>query len=453
MRMNAGLGKARKEAGAAMKTGVMGSISGAGRAFLFLQGPHGPFFHQLSRPLALAGARVLKVGFNRGDRAFWKDAETYVAFEQRAEEWPGFLDALLQDQGITDIVLYGDTRPLHAQAIQAARKSGITVHCFEEGYLRPYWATYERNGVNGHSRLATMTIDDMRAQLLERRIDQPEAPARWGDMRHHAFYGALYHAHLLFPSARYRHYRTHRETPVLKEFRLHVRRLAFIPYHAAQSRAAIRRIHRQDFVYHLGLLQLGHDSSIQAHSPIRSMPEFMRQVIEGFAAGAPPHHHLVFKAHPLEDGRFPLRRIARDAARTFGVVGRVHFVRGGKLAGLLNHARSVVTVNSTAAQQALWRGLPVRALGEAVYRKPELVSEQPLDAFFADPMPPDPQAYDIYRHYLLVTSQIVGGFYSARSRARLIRGVVDRVLALADPYDALQRNDDHLQPGARLRVV
>ena len=41
-------------------------------------------------------------------------------------------------------------------------------------------------------------------------------------------------------------------------------------------------------------------------------------------------------------------------------------VRGGKLAQLLNHARSVVTVNSTAAQQALWRGLPTRTFGAAV---------------------------------------------------------------------------------------
>ena len=41
------------------------------RVFLFLQGPHGPFFHALGRMLREAGATVWRVGFNAGDRAFW----------------------------------------------------------------------------------------------------------------------------------------------------------------------------------------------------------------------------------------------------------------------------------------------------------------------------------------------------------------------------------------------
>ncbi|HAV07941.1 MAG TPA: capsule biosynthesis protein CapA, partial [Rhodobacteraceae bacterium] len=79
--------------------------------------------------------------------------------------------------------------------------------------------------------------------------------------------------------------------------------------------------------------------------------------------GAPKHHHLVFKAHPLEDGRAPLaQEIARLSAE-LGVAGRVHFLRGGKLAELLNQARSAVTVNSTAGQQVLWRGIPLKVFG------------------------------------------------------------------------------------------
>ena len=110
-------------------------------------------------------------------------------------------------------------------------------------------------------------------------------------------------------------------------------------------------------------------------------------------------------------------------------------MRGGKLAYLLQAARSAVTVNSTSAHQALWRGLPVRSFGISVYDKPGLVSHQPLDAFFADPMPPDPGAYAIYRQFLLETSQIPGGFYSAKGRAQLFRQVVDRMLSPNAPYD------------------
>lgn len=429
----------------------MGKASGAGKVYLFLQGPHGPFFHQLSRVLKTAGAEVLKVGFNRGDQAFWKDRSSYVPYFGKPEDYADWIDAFLKKRGVTDIVLYGDTRPVNAEAITAARKSGITVHCFEEGYLRPYWVTYERGGVNGNSRLCEMSIEEMCAALANRDLDLPDAPARWGDMRHHAYYGALYHGHILFRNGAYKNYRTHRDVSVLTEFRYHFRRLLSIPLHALQRIGATMRIRRDGYVYHLALLQLSHDASIQHHSTLRSMPEFIRLVIEKFSEGAPQHHHLVIKTHPFEDGRLPLHRITRDTAMEFGVSDRVHFVRGGKLAGLLNFARSVVTVNSTAAQQALWRGLPLKALGNSVYRKPEFVSEQPLDEFFADPWRPDARAYRDYRHYLLETSQIMGGFYSAKGRRRLIRGVIDRLLAAEDPYDSLKT--ENAAPRQQFRVV
>ena len=115
----------------------------------------------------------------------------------------------------------------------------------------------------------------------------------------------------------------------------------------------------------------------------------------------------------------------------------MHFVRGGKLARLLNQARAVVTVNSTSAQQALWRGLPVKAMGRAVFDKPGLVSHQSLADFLAEPEPPNPYTYRRYRDFLLESSQVPGGFYSERSRAHALRIVVDMMLAPEDPYQAL----------------
>lgn len=429
----------------------MVKASGEGRSFLFLQGPHGPFFFQLARMLHASGARIAKVGFNQGDAAFWGEPDSYIAYDEDHAHWPDRLARIFADRGVTDIVLYGDTRPIHATAVALAKARGITVHCFEEGYLRPYWVTYERGGVNGNSRLMDMTVAEMRAELQGRDLDLPDAPARWGDMRQHAFYGALYHFHVLFRNRAYRHWKTHREIPVSREFVLNFHRLLAIPRHAIQRARATRAIKRGGFVYHLALLQLEHDSSFRHHSPFSSMPEFISEVIRGFAAGAPRHHHLVFKSHPLEDDRQPLRRIVFRLARHHGVEDRVHFVRGGKLARLLDDAKSAVTVNSTAAQQALWRGLPVKVFGDCVYDKPEFVSRQPLEEFFADPWKPDTRAYRDYRHYLLETSQIMGGFYSADGRRRLIRTVADMVLSPHDPYELLHEANE--VPRMRLRVV
>ena len=421
-----------------------------GHRFLFLQGPHGPFFQRLGRMLTRAGAEVWRVGFNRGDRAFWT-AAGYIPFKGRPEDWPSTLRLILAERRITDIVLYGDTRPIHAEAVQAARAMGLTVHVFEEGYLRPYWVTYERGGSNGNSRLMQMGLAEMQAALSGLDLDLPDAPAHWGDMAQHMFWGALYHWFVLTGFWDYRNFRPHRALTVGQEFLLYLRRFLLMPLHRVERLAATWRIQTGGFPYHLVLLQLEHDSSFQMHSPFRSMTDFLSVVMEGFARGAPRHHHLVFKAHPLEDGRVPVAAEIARLAALHGVAERVHFVRGGKLARLLNPARTAVTVNSTAAQQVLWRGLPLKIFGAAVYGKPEFVSNQPLAEFFAEPARPDSRAYRAYRHYLLETSQVPGGFYSTRGRRALLRQVVDMMLAPQDPYDAL--TSGKAAPRQQLRLV
>ncbi|MGB8815488.1 MAG: capsule biosynthesis protein CapA [Paracoccaceae bacterium] len=429
----------------------MMQVSGKGRNFLFLQGPHGPYFHRLGRMLQTAGAQVWRVGFNRGDRAFWPTSDTYIPYKAHIDLWPATIRQLIDDKSITDIVLYGDTRPIHAHAIAVAHALGLTVHVFEEGYLRPHWVTYERGGANGHSRLMHLSLAQMQTALAQSDMDLPDAPARWGDMRQHMFYGALYHWFVMTGFWDYRAYRPHRALTVGQEFWLYLKRLWLLPFHGLERLIATFRIKHGGFPYHLVLLQLEHDSSFQMHSPFKTMTEFLSLVIEGFAKGASTHHHLVFKAHPLEDGRVPVAHEIRRLARENGVESRVHFVRGGKLAALLNHARSAVTVNSTAGQQVLWRGLPLKTFGAAVYAKPEFVSTQSLPDFFAQPTRPDSRAYRDYRHYLLETSQVPGGFYSSRGRRALLRQVVDMMLSPEDPYDALTSGS--AAPRQQLRIV
>jgi capsular polysaccharide export protein len=432
------------------KTKAAAEMPPTARRFLFLQGPHGPFFARLGKMLTDAGAQVWRVGFNRGDLAFWPHAGM-IPYRGSHEDWPAACAKLLGAHAITDLVLYGDTRPIHAHAIAAARARGITVHVFEEGYLRPYWITYERGGSNGNSRLMELTVAQMQAAIAPYDIDLPDAPARWGDMRQHVFWGALYHWFVLAGFWDFRNFRPHRSLTVGQEFLLYLRRLALMLPHRWERMLATRAIQRGGFPYHLVLLQLEHDASFQMHSPFKSMAEFLAVVMEGFARGAPAHHHIVFKAHPLEDGRAPLAREIKRLAAHHGVGARVHFVRGGKLAGLLNHARTAVTVNSTAAQQALWRGLPLKCFGAAVFAKPEFVSDLPLAEFFANPPRPDSRAYRDYRHFLLETSQVQGGFYSERGRREVLRQIVDMMLQAADPYDALAMGRP--APRLHLRIV
>jgi len=401
--------------------------------------------------LRLAGAGCWRVGFNAGDAVFWPDRASYIAHTEPPEVWPEAFARIVAERQITDIVLYGDTRPIHAVAVQRAQTLGLTVHVFEEGYLRPYWITYERGGSNGNSPLQQIDGAEIATMLAAEGEAQPEAPARWGDMRQHVFYGALYHFFVLALSRRYRGFRPHRNITVWREFRLHLRRLLSMPVLAAERRIAAARIGWDARPYHLVLLQLEHDASFRDHGPFATMPEFLEAVMAGFRDGAPRHHQLVFKAHPLEDGRVPLRGHIRRLARHYGLAGRVRYVPGGKLARLLDQARSAVTVNSTAAQQALWRGLPVKALGRAIYARPGLVSDRPLVAFFAGPDLPDMAAYRDFRRFLLETSQVPGGFYSAHGRRAALRHVADMMLAAEDPYAALRHKRP--LPRRQLHVV
>ncbi|MGL4310591.1 MAG: capsule biosynthesis protein [Paracoccaceae bacterium] len=411
------------------------------RNFMFLQGPHGPFFDRLARRLERRGARCWRVGFNRGDQFFWSDRAGFIAHTGPQETWLASCSALMDRLRITDLVLYGDTRPIHALATAEARRRGIRVHVFEEGYLRPYWVTYERGGSNGNSAVMTTSLAAMRAALPEDSAELAEAPAHWGDMREHVFYGALYHFFVLALNRRYSGFRPHRALGVAAEFRLYLRKLALLPWHAAERALTTRRIRAGGFPYHLVLLQLDHDASFRDHGPFAGTPDFIEACLAGFAAGALPDDHLVFKAHPLDDGRVSLRREIATRAARHGIGDRVHFLRGGKLAMLLDRARSAVTVNSTAGQQVLWRGLPLLALGRAIYSRPELVNSTGIAEFFAAPNQPETEAYAVFRRYLLETSQLPGGYYSLQSRRRLLPLACVRMLDTDDPYAALIRRN------------
>ena len=421
------------------------------KRFLFLQGPHGPFFHGLATMLRKAGAEVWRIGFNAGDRAFWFRSPGYVAYHGTVDNWPADFADFVAKHRITDIALYGDTRPIHAQAIDAAHSMGLRVHVFEEGYMRPYWVTYERGGSNGHSRLMNLDVAHMQRTLALSDLEVPTPPAHWGDMRQHVLYGALYHWFVMFRNRAYRNFTPHRELPVAAEAMLYTKRLLLMPFISIERSIATLRIRRGGFPYHLVLMQLEHDSSFQAHSPFNRMEEFVSTVMAGFAEGAPRHHHLVFKSHPLENDRSPTRKIIKQLAKEWNVGDRVHYISGGKLAGLLDHARTAVTVNSTAAQQVLWRGIPLKVFGDAVYAKPEFVSDQTLPDFFSAPNRPDSRAYKDYRRFLLETSQVPGGYYSARGRRQLLLQVVDMMLSHRDPYDTLEAGEN--PPRQPLQIV
>src|SRR5919206_4432162 len=94
------------------------------RRTLMLQGPMGSFFERLAATLRSHGQQVWKVNFNAGDEWFFRD-EQAIAFREPMEQWPARVRGLLRELSIDAIVLFGQSRRMHQEAIHEAQALGI----------------------------------------------------------------------------------------------------------------------------------------------------------------------------------------------------------------------------------------------------------------------------------------------------------------------------------------
>ena len=115
-------------------------------------------------------------------------------------------------------------------------------------------------------------------------------------------------------------------------------------------------------------------------------------------------------------------------------------IDGGKLAYLAKHARGAVSINSTACQVSIRRGVPTKVLGRAIYNHRTIVASGSLEEFFSNPQPPDVEAYNLFRRFLLLTVQINGNFYSRAGIELALDPLVEKLFAKIDPTDAFIRH-------------
>src|SRR3546814_13503538 len=66
-------------------------VDAQARTFLFLQGPHGPFFAMLAEALRARGHRALRININGGDKVDWP-GEGATDYRGTFRNWPIFFD-------------------------------------------------------------------------------------------------------------------------------------------------------------------------------------------------------------------------------------------------------------------------------------------------------------------------------------------------------------------------
>lgn len=404
---------------------------GPQRTFLMLQGPPGPFFWDLGRALAAAGAIVLRINLNGGDEHDWPGEA--VCYRGRRANWTLFVDRFLRDRQVTDLVLFGDCRAMHSAAHGIARLRGVRVHVFEEGYIRPDWLTLERDGVNGHSTLERDPV----ALLAMARDCPPQAaggPPIRAAMRRRVRDSWRYFSRMWWGGAslRYPFYRSHRPGSIVCEGLGWVWKYQARHRRAQRVEAALGRISGSR--YFLFPLQLSSDFQIRIHSPFSSMVQAVDYVLGSFALHAPPDTRLVVKAHPLDARWGGWERLLRRRARRLGLAGRLIHVDGGDLRELAQASLGMVVVNSTAATFALADGVPVIALGRAIYDIAGLTHQGALDGFWTRPVAPDREIWAAFRRVLEARCLVRGGLASRSALAELVRNAAMRLLA-SEPLD------------------
>ncbi|CCW16063.1 Capsular polysaccharide export system protein KpsS [Sphingobium indicum BiD32] len=398
------------------------------KTFLFLQGPHGPYFAMLAEALRRRGHGALRININGGDKIDWPDDAT--DYRGTFRNWPLFFDDFIVAHGVTDLILYGDCRPYHASAHSMARLRDLRVHVVEEGYIRPDFLTLQPDGVNGNS---TLPLDpqwyrDQARGLPPLGDDQPSIPSNFSARARNTMRNGVA-ALLLRPLFPF--YRTHRPHSFMLESLSWARKLVMRRRDVQQSAEAWAKVEGKR--YFTLPLQLNSDYQLRVHSPFGDMRAALRFVIKSFAHHAPADVLLVIKQHPLDSGLVNWDRQIRRLAAQYGVTERIFYLSDWDIAEVVEKAVGVVTVNSTVGTLALNSGKPVVVLGHAVYKVPGMVSVKGLDDFWAAPTPPDMALYSAFRQVLADRCLIRGGLLSDEGLQMLVDNAADRLAPVKRP--------------------
>ena len=378
---------------------------------------------------------MAKVNFTGGDAFYWRGGGA-TSYRRPADSLPDFYEALFDRiDHCTDVVMFGDCRPVHAAVITGARRRGKRIHVFEEGYFRPYWVTLERGGVNAASSLPKDPVwfrsvgPSIPHYRNGQAFDSSFFVRAWHDFQYHIW--SAWNP-VLYPG-----YRTHAPYSAAKEYLGFIRRGATFWWRTRDDERRINDLLASGDTFYILPLQLDSDAQIRLHSPFEGMEEVLSIVMKSFALHAPSGAKLVVKNHPLDPGMLAYGRIIKQLEKRYDIVGRTLYVESGHLPTLLDHTRGVVTVNSTVGGSALVHKRPTVTLADPIYNLPGLTFQGELDEFWSNSVPPDMRLFQYFRNTVIHTTQVNGGFYSSSGIEMAVANSVASLCAEKSPLETL----------------
>ncbi|EAJ5316856.1 capsule biosynthesis protein [Campylobacter coli] len=376
----------------------------SGKTVLLLQGPVGTFFHRLAIKMEKNKTKVLKLNFNGGDFFFYPNGKRCKCDEKDLEN---FYESFFKEKKIDAIVMYNDCRLIHAKAIKVARKLGIGIWIFEEGYLRPYCITFEKDGVNANSSLPRDKNFYLSCNISTKESIK-EIPGGFKFMAFSAFLYWLF-SFLLAP---FFNNKLHHRTLFPFEFLFWFRSLYRKYLYKLTEKKLNQKIYSLEKKYFLAILQVYNDTQIKHHYR-KSIEEFIEELILSFANHARAKSYLVFKHHPMDRGYRNYSKLINELSQKYHVEGRIFYVHDTYLPTLLKNALGCITINSTVGLSAILEGCPTKVCGNAFYNFEGLAYPKKLQFFWreAHAYKPNPSLVLNFKNYLLNTNQFNGNFY------------------------------------------
>lgn len=379
----------------------------AGKRYLLLQGPMGPFFSDLARWLESKGREATNVVFNGGDRFYCRERPV-LHYSGTPAQFAHWLKEVWQTYPFDTIVCFGDCRPLHQAARQWAHAKGLRFLAFEEGYLRPHFITLEEGGVNAYSSLPRDPDFYRHLPDMPPRIVHPLKPST----RLRYWHASWYYLIAWYHRRSYPNYKHHKSFSPWYEMRCWIRAWRRKHWYAFKERHVLTRLQTQlDNRFYLAILQVYNDSQIRHHSPYDDVRDYINDVMYSFATKAPAAKFLVFKHHPMDRGHRLYGPLIKQLSLKYGVQNRVLYVHDLPMPEMLKHAKAVVTINSTAGLSALIHHKSLKVMGNALYDIKGLTYQGHLHQFWTAGFKPDVKLLNQFRGYLLETTQINAVFY------------------------------------------
>ncbi|MCE7098878.1 capsule biosynthesis protein [Campylobacter coli] len=376
----------------------------SGKTVLLLQGPVGTFFHRLAIKMKKNKTKVFKLNFNGGDFLFYPSGKRCKCDEKDLEN---FYESFFKDKKTDAIVMYNDCRLIHAKAIKVAKGLGIGIWIFEEGYLRPYCITFEKDGVNANSSLPRDKNFYLSCNILTKESIK-EIPGGFKFMAFSAFLYWLF-SFLLAP---FFNNKLHHRTLFPFEFLFWFRSLYRKYLYKLTEKKLNQKIYSLEKKYFLAILQVYNDTQIKHHYR-KSIEEFIEELILSFANHARAKSYLVFKHHPMDRGYRNYSKLINELSQKYHVEGRIFYVHDTYLPTLLKNALGCITINSTVGLSAILEGCPTKVCGNAFYNFEGLAYPKKLQFFWreAHAYKPNPSLVINFKNYLLNTNQFNGNFY------------------------------------------